>query len=142
MAKAPSEQLAELSVRVKNTETAVAAAQKEAHDKIETRKQQARAAATTAVEKVNQEVKSAGDNAARNWSAVKAKIAADMTTLKANVAEKKHQHDVNSAERHADRLQWEAGFAIDYAIASVEQANVAVLDAIDGRVDADLAKRS
>jgi len=142
MTKPLSEQLADLSVRAKHAEDAFAAAQKEAHDKIEVRKQQARAAATTAVEKVNQEVKSAGDNAARNWSAVKAKIAADMTTLKANVAEKKHQHDVNSAERRADRLEWEAGFAIDYAIASVEQANVAVLDAIDGRVEADLAKHS
>ncbi|WP_167561267.1 hypothetical protein [Bradyrhizobium sp. AS23.2] len=46
------------------------------------------------------------------------------------------------AERRADRLEWEAGFAIDYAIASVEQANLAVLDAIDGRVQADLAKRA
>ena len=79
MAKAPSEQLAELSVRVKNTETAVAAAQKEAHDKIETRKQQARAAATTAVERVNREVQSVRNSKARDWSTVKAKIAADMT---------------------------------------------------------------
>ena len=53
MAKRLSEQLADLSVRAKNTEDAVAAAQKEAHDKIVARKEQARAAATTAVEKVN-----------------------------------------------------------------------------------------
>jgi hypothetical protein len=39
-------------------------------------------------------------------------------------------------------LESDAGFAIDYAIASVEQARLAVLDAIDGRLAADQAKRS
>ena len=38
------------------------------------------------------------------------------------------------------RLEWEAGFAIDYAIASVEQAKLAVLDAVDGRLAAEEAK--
>ena len=142
MAKKLSEQLADLSVRAKNTEDAVAAAQKEAHDKIEVRKQKARADATTAVEKVDQKIKSANDDAVRDWNSVKAKVAADIAALKANVAETRHNHDVKRAERRADQLEWEAGFAIDYAIASVEQANLAVLDAIDGRVQADLAKQA
>jgi hypothetical protein len=141
MTKPLSQQLTDLSVRAKHAEDAFAAAQQETHDKIEVRKQQARAAATTAVEKVNQEVKSAGGNAARDWNALKAKIAADMDALKANVAEAKHKHDVKHAENRADRLEWEAGFAIDYAIASVEQASLAVLDAIDGRAQAELAKQ-
>jgi hypothetical protein len=142
MVKPLSEQLADLSVRAKSTEDALAAAQKEAHDKIEARKQQARAAATKAIEKVNQEVKSAGDSATRDWNTVKAKIASDMTTLKANVAHAKHDLDVKHAENRADRLEWEAGFAIDYAIASVEQAKLAVLDAIDSRAEVDVAKRA
>jgi hypothetical protein len=141
MAKQLSEQLADLSVRAKHAEDSFAAAQKEAHDKIAVRKQQARAAATTAVEKVNQEIKSAGDSAARDWNTVKAKVAADMSALKADVAETKHEHDVKRAEKRADRLEWEAGFAIDYAIASVEQAGMAVLDAIDGRAQAELARQ-
>jgi len=137
-----SQQLADLSLRAKGAEDALAAAQKEAHDKITVRQAQARAAATAAVEKVNQEVKSAGDTAARNWNTVKAKIAADMTALKADFAEAKHDHDVRHAENRADRLEWEAGFAIDYAIASVEQAKLAVLDAIDGRLAAEEAKQA
>jgi hypothetical protein len=48
VAQPRSEQLAELSVRAKHAEDAVAAAQKEAHDKIEVRKQTTRADATTA----------------------------------------------------------------------------------------------
>jgi hypothetical protein len=39
MARPLSQQLADLSVRTKNTEDAVTAAEKEAHDKIEARKE-------------------------------------------------------------------------------------------------------
>jgi hypothetical protein len=141
MAKRLSEQLAELTVRAKNVEDAMAAAQQEAHDKIVVRRQQAHAAATAAVERINQEIKSSGNGAAKDWNAVKAKIAADMSTLKADAVQAKHNLDVNYAENRADRLEWEAGFAIDYAIASVEQAKLAVLDAIDGRVEAEQARQ-
>ena len=114
----------------------------EAHDKIAARKEQAHAAATKAVEKVSQEVKSANDTASRNWSSVKAKIADDMNHLKADVARATHDHDVKRAESRADRLEWKAGFAIDYTIASVEKARLAVLDAVDGRVAAEEAKQA
>ncbi len=135
-----SNQLADLSVHAKSAEDAVEAAEKEAHDKIVSRREQAHAAATKAVEKVNQEIKSATDSTTKNWNTVKAKIAADMNSLKANVAHAKHDHDVKHAEHRADRLEWEEGFAIDYAVASVEQAKLAVLDAIDGRLAAEEAK--
>jgi hypothetical protein len=142
MAKRLSEQLADLSVHAKSAEDSVDAAQKEAHDKIAARKAQARAAATMAIEKVNQAIKSAGDSAAMDWNTVKAKIAADMNTLKADVAEVKHDRDAKRAESRADRLEWEAGFAIDYAVASIEQAKLAVLNAVDGRLAAEEARRA
>jgi hypothetical protein len=142
MAKKLSEQLADLAVRAKHAEDAFTAAQKEAHDKIVVRKQQARTAAATAIEKVNQEIKSANANAARDWSSVKAKIATDLTNLKAKAATAKHNLDVKAAQNYADEKEWEAGFAVDYAIASVEQATVAVLDAIDSRADAEFSKQS
>ena len=141
MTKRLSEQLADLSVRAKSAEQALDSAEKEAHDKVVARKEQAHAAATKAVEKVNQDIKSANDTATRNWGAVKAKIADDVNHLKANVAHAKHEHDVKRAQNKADRLEWEAGFAIDYAIAAVEQARLAVLDAVDGRLAAEEAKQ-
>ena len=142
MAKPLSQQLADLSVRAKNAEDALAAAKKEAHDKVEARKEQARAAATKATEKVNQEIKSASDTAVKSWAVIRAKIAADMNTLKAGAAHAKHDIDARHAENRAERLEWEAGVAIDYAIASVEQAKLAVLDAVVGRVEAEKAKVS
>jgi hypothetical protein len=42
----------------------------EAHDKVVAPKEQARVAASAAVEKVNDEIKSTNDTAARKWSAL------------------------------------------------------------------------
>jgi hypothetical protein len=142
MAKRFSEQLAEMSVRAKNAEDAAAAAEKEAHEKIVARREQAHAAAMAATEKVNQEVKSVKDAASRDWKALEAKITADIQALKAGLAQRKREREVGRAEHTAERLEWEAGFAIDYAVASIEQAELAVLDAIAGRVDAEQAKRA
>jgi hypothetical protein len=142
MAQRLSEQLAELSVHAKNAEDAVAAAEKEVHEKVEARREQARAAATEATEKVNQQIKSVKDKASRNWNALQAKIAADMQNLKSAIAERKRELKADRAEDTAERLEWEAGFAIDYAVASIEQARLAVLDAVAGRVDAEDARKA
>ena len=137
-----SEQLADLSVRAKHAEDAVSAAQKEAHDKVLARREQARAAATAAAEKVNRDIKSAGDSvksagdaAAKKWTAFQTKISNDLLSIKEGIAQKKHDLDVRHAEKHADHLEWEAGLAVDYAIAAVEQAELAVLDAVAGRME-------
>ena len=142
MPKPLSEQLAELSVRAKHAEDTLAAAKKETRDKVVARKEQARAAATAAAEKVNRDIQSAKDTATRSWGAVRAKIGADINHLKAGVAQKKHDLDVKLAESNADELEWEANVAIDYAIASVEQAEWAALDAVAARAQAQQAKSS
>ena len=142
MAKPLSEQLAEMSVRAKNAEDSVAAAMKDAHEKFEARREQSAAAATAATEKVNQEVKSVKDTATRNWNALQAKVDADIQTLKAGIAQRKREREAGRAEENAERLEWEAGFAIDYAVASIEQAKLAVLDAIAGRVEAEEIKKA
>jgi hypothetical protein len=79
----------------------------------------------------------------QSWNAVKAKIASDMNALKARVAEAKHkhEHDIKRAEHLGNRLEWEAGFAIEYAIVAVERSALAALDAIDGRLAAEKAKQ-
>lgn len=137
-----SQQLADLSVRAKNAEDAIAATSKEGREKIEARKEEARAAAAKATEKVKQEIESARDTAVKNWTAVRAKIAADIDSLKAGVAQAKHGADVRQAEGRADRVEWEARVAIDYAVASIEQARLAVLDAVSSRAQAEQARAS
>jgi hypothetical protein len=142
MAKRLSEQLADLSVRAKSVEHAFAAAQQEARENLEARREQARAAAKNAMEKVDQEIQTAAASAVRDLTAVKAKVAADMNALKGDVQRAKHKLDVKLAEKRAEDLEWEASFAIDYAIASIEQAKFAVLDAIEARQASEQAKRA
>jgi hypothetical protein len=54
--------------------------------------------------------------------------------------QKKRDLDARRAESHADKLEWEASLAVDYAIAAVEQAEVAVLDAVAGHMQATEAR--
>src|SRR5215469_2239685 len=91
MAKPLSEQLADLSVHAKRAEDTLAAAQKETHEKIMSRWEQARADATAATEMVNRQIQSVGDSVAKDWNARKAKIAADMDALKAKVVRKRRE---------------------------------------------------
>lgn len=142
MGKSLSEQLANLSVRVKDAADAVTAAQKETHDKVVARVAQAQAAAEEAVQKVNQNIKSAGGAASAKWNGLKAKIATDIDDLKSKVAQRKHDLGVNRAANYSQLLDEEASFAIDYAIASIEQAKVAVLDSIAGHIEVEKAKHT
>jgi cell division septum initiation protein DivIVA len=134
MVKPLSEQLSALAQRAKSAEDAVAAAQKEAHEKVVARREESRATVSAAIDKVDRNVKSAGDTVSGSWKALKAKIAGDMDTLKANVAQRKHDRGVRRVENYAETLEAEAACSVDYAIASIEQAKLAVLDAIVGRV--------
>ena len=140
MIKPLSQQLFELSVRAKSAEDAAVTAQKSTREKAAALRDEARATASAATEKVKQEVNAAKDKTSTAWSALQAKLKADTDSLKAAVAAKRHEIDADRAEDAAETLEWEASSAIDYAIASVEQAKYAVLDAIVGRVEAEKVK--
>lgn len=76
------------------------------------------------------------------WNGLKAKIAGDIDNLKSKVAQTKHDLDVKRAANYAELLDEDASFAIDYANASIEQAQLAVLDAIAGHLEVEKAKRT
>ena len=136
MAMPLSEQLGKLSVQAKKAEDDFAAARKETHDKMVARREQLRTVASQSVEKLNQEMKSAGSAITSHLSALQAKISADGETLKGNVKRWKEDLDAGRAENWANELEWEAGMAVDYAISAVEQAKLAAIDAAIARQDA------
>jgi hypothetical protein len=142
MAKPISQQLSDLSAHAKSVEDAAAAAKKETHDKIVARRAQVQSDATALTEKVGQQIKSVKDASDSQWVALKAKVAADNDHLKAAVKKGMDKIAADRAENYAETMEGRATSAIDYAIASVEQAKLSVLDAILARVDADNAKRS
>jgi hypothetical protein len=136
MTKKLSDLLEELAGHARKAGDATAAAEKEGREKIAARQKEAYAAAKDAIEKIDRKVRSSTDSASRDLSTVKAKIAADLIALKEGAAHVGHELDVKRAQARADRLEWEADFAIDYAIAAVEQAGAAALGAVLARVEA------
>ena len=128
-------------MQAKKAEDDFAAAKKETHDKMVARREQLRTTATRSVEKLQQDMKSAGAAISSDFSALQAKVSADGETLKANVKRWKKNLDAKRAENWADELEWEAGMAIDYAISAVEQAKLAAIDAAIARQEAIDARK-
>jgi hypothetical protein len=139
MVKPLSEQLAEVSARAKKAEDNIAAAKKETQEKIIARREQIRASAAAAVDKVDKDIKSAGDAAAGQWNALKSKVASDIERLKTNRAERQYERDVSRAQTRSDRMALNAEIAIDVAIASIDDAQLAVIDAVIADLDARAA---
>ncbi len=74
--------------------------------------------------------------------ALQAKSTDDVQSVKSAVAQKKRDLNVRRAESRVEWLDREARLAVDYAIAMVEQAEVAVLYAVAGRMEAAEARRA
>ncbi len=136
-----SEQLAKMSVQAKKAEDDFAAAKKETHDEMMVRREHLRIVTTQSVEKLKQDVKSAGNAISSDFSALQAKVSADGETLKANVKRWKKDLDAKRAENWADEMEWEASMAIEYAISAVEQAKLAAIDAAIARQEAVDARK-
>lgn len=137
-----SDQLAKMSVQAKKAEDDFAVAKKETHDEMMIRREQLRIATAQSVEKLKQDVTSAGNAISSDFSALKAKVSADGETLKANVKRWKKDLDAKRAENWADELEWEASMAIEYAISAVEQAKLAAIDAAVARQEAIQARKA
>lgn len=137
-----SKKLADLSERAKSAEDAVNAAETQVKKELAAMRQQAHLAALAAAEKVSQDVQSARDHASRNWDAMKTKVNDDIARLKASLDERRHDRDVARASEAADWLEWGAEVTIDYAIAAIEDAKLAVIDAIEARRVADEISKS
>ncbi len=130
------QQLADLSVRAKQTEDAFAAARKETRDTVMARREKARTDAAALADRVNRDISAAGDSAAGKWSALQAKVSSDIERLKTTYNERQHERSVDRAVNRADLLESDASIAIDVALASIEDAKRAVLDAVVANLEA------
>jgi hypothetical protein len=134
------QQLADLSVCAREVQDDFAAARKETHDRVVARREKARASAAALADRVDKDIQNLGDSAAAQWNALQAKVASDISRLKATYEQRQHDRSVDRAVHRADRLESEAGIAIDFALATIEDAKRAVLDAIAARIEASEAR--
>ena len=81
--------------------------------------------------------KQAAEHAQSQWKSLKADATARNQALRDRIDRQRDEHDVRKAEQQAEDAEDDAADALDYALWVVDQAQLAVLDAIDARSWAD-----
>lgn len=126
-------QLADLSVRAKAAEERIAAAQAEAHERINTRREQIEDEVHNTLNRVEQGFTEAKEEAKGNFAAFQTKVTSDFQNLKDRIARANREREMRLAQNYAEDMAYEAALAIDYATAAIAMAELAALDAIAAR---------
>ncbi len=136
-----STRLDDLQQRVVTARSAVQAAAAESDAQLRQRIDRAQADLDTSVQNARQGTSQAADSARAKWAQLKADAAATMSDVKANIDKRTRQVDAKVAGKDADWAEADAAEALDFADWAVENAQLAMLGAIDARAHADrLAK--
>ena len=96
--------LSDLSARAKSAKDAIDIAKTETGEKLAAHKEEARAAAAAAIEKISTEIKSMRGTVDKNWNVIRAKIDADIDALIARVTADEHDLEVNHLVIRADKF--------------------------------------
>ena len=138
-----SQKLAKLSARAKEAEDHAATARNQARADVEKSASEARAAAEAHAEELRKSAATTGAQISASWNDMQRSWADHVAQVREDIDEKKGQFDAKRAGTRADDAEVDALIAIDYAYATVEEAEYAVLDAISARMEAnDLAMTS
>jgi hypothetical protein len=132
-----SDDLTKLAARAKDAEDHAAAAQTKAKADLEADVENARATAQTQADALHE---SADANRARIsawWHDVQRSWNQHVAAIKENMADRKAEGDADRANMRAENAEADAAFAIDYAVAAIQEAEYAVLDASLARMEAD-----
>ena len=130
-----------LQERVTSARSAVQAAAAETDVQLKQRIEQAQAKLDQSAENARQQASQASDGARVKWAQLKVDAAAKMNDVKANVDRRTRQADAKVADIEAAAAEADSAEALNFADWAVENAQLAMLDAIHARAYADqLAK--
>ena len=132
-----SEQVDALQKRAAELKSSVDQARHETNEQIKARIDKARADIAARQDAVKAEAGQAAEHAQGQWKSMKADAAARTRDLRDRMDRQRDERDVRKAERQAEDAEEDAADALDYALWVVDQAELAVLDAIDARSWAD-----
>src|SRR5512132_2370810 len=131
----------ELQQRVAATKSAVQAAATESREQLRQRIDQAQQDAKDAQQRAQQRASQTAERTRSKFAQIKADAAAKMDDKQAKTDKRPRQLDAKAAATVADWAEDEAADAIDFGDWAVDNAQLAMLDAIDARAyAADLAK--
>ena len=132
-----STQLDDLQQRAAEAKTSAQAAVSESREKLRRRIDQAKVEVDQKATDARQDAGAAADDARSKWAQLKADTAAKLDDFDAGMDRRADQLDAKLAASQADGAEADAADAIDFAAWTVDNARLAVLDAIDARVYAD-----
>lgn len=134
---AVSDQLFKLATHTKETEDKVKAAHGKARADLEADVNAAQASAKKQSEALRSKFEQQGGKISASWDSARRGLDEAVASAKEKMEGRKLEHDAKKAAHHADRAESDAAFAIDFALAAVEQAQSEALDAILARQHAD-----
>jgi hypothetical protein len=132
-----STKLDDLQQRAADAKATAQAAVSESREQLRQRIDQARVDVDLAAKDTRQQVDEVAASARSTWAQLKADAAAKLDDFEAKMDRRADQHDAKVAARQADGAEADAADAIEFAAWTVDHARLAVLDAIDARVNAD-----
>jgi hypothetical protein len=132
-----SEQVDALQQRTAALKSSAEQAQHETAAQIKARIDQTKADIAAKQAAVKAQAGQATEHAQSQWKLMKASAAAKTQDLHDRIGRQRDEHDVKKAEQQAEDAEDDAADALDYALWVVDQAQLAVLDAIDARSWAD-----
>jgi hypothetical protein len=132
-----SDQINALQQRAADLKSSFDQSTKETNEQVKERLGQAKADIEARQDAVKAKAGQAAGHAQSQWAAMKADAAARQAALRDKIDRKRDEHDAKVAERDAEDAEADAADALDYAAWVVDQAQLAVLDAVDARTWAD-----
>lgn len=132
-----SEKLTDLSVRVGDIEARVEAFQSEQQDKRDQRVATLKAEVKARQDKLQSAVHAKADEISTAWGTFNQSMQQKAESVRNQIEAKKDAIDAGRAARRADRLEFNAALAIDFALVAMEDAELAVTEAIDARLHAN-----
>src|SRR4051794_8083049 len=126
-----------LQQQVASTAAAVHAAAAESDAALKQRIERAQAGIDKSVAESRQQLAHATDSVRATWVELKTEAAARMRDVKADIDRRTLQLDAKGAAKDADRAETDAADALDFADWAVDNAELAMLDAIHARAHAD-----
>jgi len=131
-----TEALAELSRRAESVREAADAAHAEPREALADRVERARAQAATRADSLREHVGSLPQDGTDRWNQVQIAWKDHVRTVRTEVQDKQAEANPQRAERRAERAEDYSHYALAFALAALEEAEYAVLDAALARADA------
>jgi uncharacterized protein with WD repeat len=132
-----SEQLNELAARVKKSEDFVNAAREKNRAVLDDERQALKTSIADGKARMDADEAAAQDKVRSWWNETRQSIDARVAKLRAERDDHRAAHDLKKAERRAEDAEEDAAYAVDFALAMLDEAEYAVADAVLARLDAD-----